>query len=107
MSEPAPDEHNHPASMTKYPGDAIFGWTSSKKTGSIVFFGMLVVCALLVLASFVLPGRHEYIHMAEFAPCYALFGFGAFAFVVLTGWPLAKLLRRAENYYEAKETERD
>ncbi len=30
---------------------------------------------------------------------YALFGFAAFAFVVLTGWPLRRLLARPETYY--------
>jgi hypothetical protein len=36
---------------------------------------------------------------------YALFGFLAFAGAVLSGWPLGKLLRRREDYYETRSGE--
>lgn len=107
MSETSSNEHNHPPGLDKYPGDRIFGWTSNKKTGGIIFIGMLVLSAALVIASFLLPHRHEYVHMAAFAPFYAIFGFVAFGGVVLSGWPLRKLLGRPENYYEPEETSDD
>tara|TARA_B100001179_G_scaffold230358_1_gene217772 strand:+ start:441 stop:764 length:324 start_codon:yes stop_codon:yes gene_type:complete len=106
MSETSPNEHQHGPSGDKYPGDRIFGWTSHPKAGTFVFIGMLVLSAALVLASFVLPERHEYVHLAEFAPFYAIFGFLAFGLVVLSGWPLRKLLGRPENYYEPEENDR-
>lgn len=34
---------------------------------------------------------------------YALFGFFAFTFVVLMGWPLRRLLSRPEDYYREDE----
>lgn len=107
MSETPSSEHNHRADQDTYPGDKIFGWTSNKKTGLFVFVGMLVLSAALVIASFILPHRHEYVPIAEFAPFYAIFGFVAFAGVVLSGWPLRKLLGRPENYYEPEETQND
>ena len=36
---------------------------------------------------------------------YALFGFLAFGGAVLSGWPLGKLLRRREDYYETRSGE--
>ncbi len=36
---------------------------------------------------------------------YAGFGFIAFALAVLSGWPLGKLLRRREDYYETRSGE--
>jgi hypothetical protein len=36
---------------------------------------------------------------------YAGFGFLAFAFAVLSGWPLGKLLRRPESYYDTRSGE--
>lgn len=36
---------------------------------------------------------------------YAVFGFIAFAVAVLSGWPLGKLLRRREDYYETRSGE--
>lgn len=33
------------------------------------------------------------------------FGFIAFSFVVLSGWPLGKILRRPEDYYEKRSGE--
>jgi hypothetical protein len=34
-----------------------------------------------------------------------VFGFAAFALAVLSGWPLGKLLRRPEDYYERRSGE--
>ncbi len=36
---------------------------------------------------------------------YAVFGFIAFGAAVLSGWPLGKLLRRREDYYETRSGE--
>ena len=83
-------------------GDRLFGWTSHKNTGNYVFIGVSVLCVLLFLADFLIH-RHEYIHTAEFPAFYALFGFVAFAGVVVSGWPLRRLLGRSENYYEPED----
>ena len=36
---------------------------------------------------------------------FGLFGFLAFSFAVLSGWPLGKLLRRPEDYYDTSSGE--
>jgi hypothetical protein len=36
---------------------------------------------------------------------YGVFGFIAFAIAVLSGWPLSKLLRRPEDYYDKRSGE--
>lgn len=43
--------------------------------------------------------RHELFSWEGFAGFHAWFGFLAFSFVVIMGWPLGRLLSRPENYY--------
>lgn len=76
----------------------LFGWTNFKGIGAAVFWGSLILSLLLILADLAVD-RHETISFAGAAGFYALWGFGSFAFVVLMGWPLARILRRGENYY--------
>lgn len=87
-----PEDGVHPMSRV------LFGWTEMKGIGGIIFWGMAGLSLLLVLLDLVIP-RHEKIGIANSVGFYALWGFAAFSFVVLMGWPLGKLLRRDENYY--------
>lgn len=87
-----PDDGIHPMSRV------LFGWTEKKGIGGIIFWGMAALSVILVLLDLVVP-RHEKVGIANAVGFYALWGFGAFSFVVLMGWPLGKLLRRDENYY--------
>lgn len=87
-----PDDGIHPMSRI------LFGWTEMKGIGSIIFWGMAGLSILLVLLDLVVH-RHEKIEIANSVGFYALWGFAAFSFVVLMGWPLGRLLRRDENYY--------
>ena len=107
MSETSQSEHEH-THNGPFPGEKIFGWTSHPKAGLYVFIFILVLAAGLIAADFVVH-RHEYIHLAELPIFYAVFGFVAFGGVVLSGWPLRKLLGRPENDYEpeAEETSKD
>lgn len=104
MSEPS-ETDTKPADNagTKYPGDLLFGWTSHARTGLFMFAGVAILSGLLFVADFVVHRDHEYVKLAEFPAFYALFGFAAFAGVVLSGWPLRKLLGRPENYYEPED----
>ncbi len=107
MTEPSNSGHEPaPNAAEKNPGDLLFGWTSHKRTGLFVFVFVAVLCAALFLVDFAVD-RHEYIHLAEFPGFYALFGFAAFGGVVLSGWPLRRLLGRPENYYEPEDTSND
>jgi len=86
------DEGVHP--MAKL----LFGWTEAKHIGAIMFWGIgLLGAFLIVLDLFV--NRHDYFTFANSTGFYGLYGFAAFSFVVLMGWPLGNLLRRGENYY--------
>ncbi|MFC6196448.1 hypothetical protein [Ponticaulis profundi] len=107
MTDPVdPDHKATPRADGKYAGERWFGWTSHPKAGAYTFIAIAVLSALLFGADF-LVHRHEYLHIAEFPVFYALFGFASFAFVVLSGWPLRKLLGRPENYYEPETSSDD
>lgn len=82
---------------------SLFGWTVSPKLSGMLFWGSLIVGALLILVD-VLVEHHPYFHVAGSFGFHGFFGFAAFAFVVLMGWPLGRLLRRDENYYGDAET---
>ncbi len=77
----------------------LFGWTEWKGVGNVIFWGVLALSVVLILLD-LLVDRHEYFHFADATGFYGLYGFGAFAFVVLMGWPLGRLLRRDANYYK-------
>ena len=80
---------------------ALFGWTSKPYTKNLFFFGVGLLAIVLLVADFFVH-RHAYkpVAFSEFNMFYGLYGFAAFTFVVLCGWPLGALLRRPENYYD-------
>ena len=86
------DEGVHP--MAKI----LFGWTEAKNIGAIMFWGLGILGAGLIVLDLA-AGRHDYFTFATATGFYGLYGFAAFSFVVLMGWPLGKMLRRSEDYY--------
>jgi len=88
----APEAGQHPVSHM------LFGWVEHPKTPSYLFMGAITLSVLLVLVD-LLVSRHEKIEFANMTGFYGLWGFGAFAFAVLSGWPLGAFLRRDEAYY--------
>ncbi|MFN7179711.1 hypothetical protein [Hyphomonas sp.] len=76
----------------------LFGWTEAKNIGAILFWVMAGLSLALVAADLLIV-RHEKVAFANSVGFYGIWGFLAFSFVVLMGWPLGKLLRRDENYY--------
>lgn len=82
----------------------LFGWTEAKATPTIFLIALIVICVGLFAADFVLSAKHlkhayKPVAFSEMPMFYGVYGFAAFAFVVGCGWPLAKLLRKDENYY--------
>jgi hypothetical protein len=91
------DDDMHPLSKV------LFGWVDSPRTPTIFLIVVIAICVIL-FALDVFVDRHDYFHFAESTGFYALWGFGAFALAVLSGWPLGKLLRRDEDYYGEADT---
>ncbi|MEL6324895.1 MAG: hypothetical protein AAGJ29_01650 [Pseudomonadota bacterium] len=85
-------DDQHPISQ------ALFGWVSHPMTGRIIFWGLAGLSLLLLLADLVVH-RHTKVDIEKITGAYGLYGFLAFGFVVLMGWPLGTLLRRGENFY--------
>lgn len=78
---------------------ALFGWVGMKNIGNVIFYGLAIASIVLIAIDFVIPTRHEKVEFAKNYGFYGVYGFLAFSFVVLMGHPLAKLLRRDEDYY--------
>ena len=119
MSDPAKPphlsdhgEHELPdESHTTGLGKALFGWTSKPGIGRVLFLVLALISAILVVLEPLLEAaageghhfRHAYFHIDEITAFYAWWGFGSFALVVLAGWPLGRLMRRSEDYYDDEE----
>ncbi len=73
-------------------------WLDDKRARDGVGVG-LGVFALVLAALDVAIHRHAYIGVDGALGFHAWLGFVAFAGVVLTGWPLRRLLARAPDYY--------
>jgi hypothetical protein len=82
----------HPMART------LFGWTADKGIGGRLFWIVLLLAIGLIFAD-ALVHHHPKFEIERAFGFYGLFGFAAFALVVLAGHPLGKLLRRDENYY--------
>lgn len=64
---------------------------------------LLAVLFALLVALDVVHHRHELFSWEGIWGFHAWFGFLAFSFVVLMGWPLRRLLSRPETYYDEGE----
>jgi hypothetical protein len=90
------DPGEHPLSVL------LFSWMRST-----LFFR--IVMALLAGAGVVLIGldvlliRHSYSSFESLPGFFGIFGFVAFSLAVLSGWPLGRLMRRPEDYYEPQD----
>ncbi len=89
---PAGDRSLHPVSQ------ALFGWVSHRLAGPVIFWTLALGSLGLVLVDLV-HHRHTQVDLERITGAYGLYGFLAFSFAVLAGWPLGKLLRRKENHY--------
>ncbi len=92
------NESNETTALAKI----LFGWTDGKWVGNGFFIvvGLIGIC---LLATDFIHNRHTHYKAVEFSDTYlfyGFYGFCAFSLVVLSGWPLGKLLRRKENYYD-------
>lgn len=81
------------------------GWADTK-TFRNGFLGVLIVSSILAaLAGFnsAWHNPHPHFDIEGFPVFFALYGFAAFAFIVLAGQHLRKLVGRKEEYYDERE----
>lgn len=96
------DRHTTPAAKL------LFGWTSKPWTGRFLFILLGLISLGLILIEPLLEMmageghhfRHPYFAIDSITAFHAIWGFAAFTLVVLAGWPLGRLMRRDEDYYD-------
>jgi hypothetical protein len=102
------DDHNkepilgergeHPLSVL------LFSWMRGKMFAR-VFAALLGVVGVASIGLEIWLSYKPVTDITSMPGFYALFGFLAFGVAVLSGWPLGKLLRRREDYYETRSGE--
>jgi hypothetical protein len=81
-----------------HPAARPFLWLGSHKVQHN-FIWLIGALALAFVAADFFIHRHGHFEWEKIHGSYAIFGFLAFTFVVLMGWPLRKLTGRDESYY--------
>ncbi|MGD9799714.1 MAG: hypothetical protein AB7F91_05830 [Parvularculaceae bacterium] len=86
-------------------GDQKPGWADTKafRNG---FLAVLVIVSLAAAVAGFLPQfqkAHPHFDVEGMGAFFAVYGFAAFAFIVLAGQHLRKLVGRKEDYYEERE----
>jgi hypothetical protein len=82
----------------------LFSWMRTKLFFRVAMALLAALGAVLIALEFVLS--HRPMTSIENIPgFFGVFGFVAFAIAVLSGWPLGRLLRRPEDYYETRSGE--
>jgi hypothetical protein len=100
----APAPEHVAASQLGEPGEhpvsvLLFSWMRSRGFYRGLMAALAALGAVLIALEFIVP-RRGYLPLEGLPGFFGMFGFIAFSFAVLSGWPLGKLLRRAEDYYE-------
>ncbi len=74
-------------------------WLDNPKNVSKLVYLLVAACILSVLADFVWS-RHGHFSFEEIPAFYAVYGFVAYCFIVLSAKQLRRILKRDENYYD-------
>ncbi len=82
----------------------LFSWIRNKLAFRII---MALVAALgaVLIAFEIVVSKRPVTNLLTVPGFYGIFGFLAFSVAVLSGWPLGKLLRRPEDYYDTRSGE--
>lgn len=77
-------------------------WLDNPKNVDKLYWALIAICAALFLAD---AFYHKHVEFAfeETWGFFAIFGFCAFVFIVLSAKQLRKLLRRDEDFYDVPE----
>ncbi len=74
-------------------------WLDEPKNVNRIYYVLLAVCVLLVLADLAYH-KHAHFGFEGWFGFYGFYGFAVFIFVVLAGKELRKVLMRGEDYYD-------
>lgn len=77
----------------------IFSWMRSLLFFRVLMAGLAGLGAFLIALDFVIV-RRSYLSLENLPGFFGVFGFIAFGIAVLSGWPLGRLMRRHEDYYD-------
>jgi hypothetical protein len=89
--EIASDEH--PLSLL------LFSWMRGRDFDRFILACVAALCAVLAVLDLLVP--RQAINALDALPVFfGVFGLVAFGLAVLSGWPLGRLLRRPETYYD-------
>lgn len=85
----------------------LFSWMRTAVFYRLLMGALLGAGILLVAFEAVrlIESPRTYLSIQNLPGFFGVFGFLAFSFAVLSGWPLGKLLRRREDYYDTSSGE--
>ena len=111
-------DHPHPAPPVVRPGDPLQptptpvpmkqpgeapGWADTAGFRRGFQIALLAAGVAALVAGFIWPKDHPHFAVEGWRVFFALWGFGAFLFIVLAGQHLRKLVGRKEGYYDERE----
>jgi hypothetical protein len=80
----------------------LFSWMRSELFFRSMMALLAALGAVLIALEFVLV-RRSYMSLESLPGFFGVFGFFAFGLAVLSGWPLGRLMRRPDDYYDRPE----
>lgn len=82
----------------------LFSWMRSKLFFRILMALLAALGAVLIALEVALSGK-TVTSLANLPGFFGIVGFVGFGIAVLSGWPLGKLMRRPEDYYDTRSGE--
>lgn len=74
-------------------------WLDERRNVDKIFWGLVAICAALVLADFFYD-KHAKFRLEDLFGFYGFYGFVCCIFLVLAAKELRKILKRPEDYYD-------
>lgn len=74
-------------------------WLDRPRNVTRLVYGLYALCAALLLAD-LFYDKHVHFAFEHWFGFFALFGFGAYVFIVLSAKALRRLIKRPEDYYD-------
>ncbi len=105
MSERKPDDTPQLGEPGEHPLSVLlFSWMRT-----VLFFrvamALLAATGAVLIALEALASNRTITSVQSIPGFFGVFGFVAFALAVLSGWPLGRLMRRPEDYYDTRSGE--